>query len=141
MEKVTATIYNSPNVSDMSEEDIGKLLELTNNICYNEEQLNELITTKDCPNIDESVLDIDINSVIENKLYASIEEQKDNIDDEYGTIRILIDDNAIIEYLYFYLKTSKFITLFDKKYSIVKLEVSCTGMNFAYLQDRTTIKY
>ena len=95
---------------------------------------------KDSPNIDKSVLDIDINSVIENKLYASIEEQKDNIDDEYGTMQILIDDKAIIEYLYFYLKTSTFITLFDKKYFIVKLEVSCTGMNYAYLQDWTKKK-
>lgn len=140
MEKVTATIYNSTNARNMSEEDMGKLLELTNNICYNEEQLNELLATKDCPNIDKSVLDIDINCVIENKLYASIEEQKDNIDDEYGTMRILIDDMAIIEYLYFYLKTSTFITLFDKKYFIVKLEVSNTGMNYAYLQDWTKKK-
>ena len=140
MEKVTATIYNSPDVCDMSEKVLNKVFELIDNISYNKEQLDKLTMAKDSPNIDESVLDIDINSVIENKLYASIEEQKNNIDDEYGTMRILIDDKAIIEYLYFYLKTSTFITLFDKKYLIVKLEVSCTNMNYAYLQDWTKKK-
>lgn len=140
MKQVKATIYNSPDVCDMSEKVLNKVLELIDNISYNKEQLDKLTMTKDSPNIDKSVLDIDINSVIENKLYASIEEQKDNIDDEYGTMQILIDDMAIIEYLYFYLKTSTFITLFDKKYFIVKLEVSCTGMNYAYLQDWTKKK-
>ena len=140
MKEVTVTIHNSANGCYMSEEVSNKVLELIDNISYNKEQLDKLTLTKDSPNIDESVLDIDINSVIENKLYASIEEQKDNIDDEHGTMRILIDDKAIIEYLYFYLKTSTFITLFDKKYFIVKLEVSCTNMNYVYLQDWTKKK-
>ena len=139
MKKVKVTIYNSANGCYISEEDEKKVWDILDDH-YNEEQLNELAITKDCHNIDKSVLDIDINSVIENKLYASIEEQKYNIDDKYGTMQILIDDTAIIEYLYFYLKTSTFITLFDKKYFIVKLEVSCTGMNYVYLQDWTKKK-
>jgi hypothetical protein len=94
---------------------------------------------KEWPKIDNSILDIDIDNVIENKLYALIEEQKDDID-EYNIMRILITDITIIEYLYFYLKTSSIITLFDKKYFIVKLEISNTGEHFVYLQDWTNLK-
>ena len=93
---------------------------------------------KKWPDIDKSVLDIDIDNVIENKLYALIEEQKDDID-EYNIMRILITDIAIIEYLYFYLKTSSIITLFDKKYFIVKLEISNTWDHSVYLKEWTKL--
>ena len=70
MKEVTVTIHNSANGCYMSEEVSNKVLELIDNISYNKEQLDKLTLTKDSPNIDESVLDIAINSVIENKLYA-----------------------------------------------------------------------
>lgn len=91
---------------------------------------------KECPNIDKSIIDIDIDNVIKNKLYVLIEEQKDDID-EYNIMRILIDDITIIDYLYLYFKTSLIITLFDKKYTIIKIEIKNTGDHFVYLKELT----
>ena len=96
----------------------------------NKEQIDEL---------DKRILDIDIENVIKYKLYVLIEEQKDDID-EYDIMRILIEDNSIIEYLYLYLRYTTLLSLFDKQYIIVKLEINSTGEYFAYLIDNAKRK-
>jgi len=79
-------------------------------------------------------LDVDIKEFLVLKLYALIKEQKDYID-EYGIMRILVDDEELIDYLYLHNKKSSAINIIDKQYFIVKLEIRNTGDHFVYLKE------